>query len=62
MRVTLLVDEEHFAFGFLAPSQHVDVGQRIDFFLAIDIDKVSHLVLSYNVDDGILLVFGHDQL
>ena len=47
MHFTLLVDEEHFAFGFFAPTKHIDVGEHIDFFFAIDVHKMSHLLLSY---------------
>ena len=62
MHFALLVDEEHFALRFLAPTEHIDVGKRIDLFFTIDIDEMSHLLLSYLIDDGIFLVFRHDQL
>ena len=62
MCLTLLVYVEHFFLGFLAPTEHVDIGERVDFLVAIDVDEVSHLILSDYVNDGVLLVFGHDQL
>ena len=47
MHVALLVDEEQFALRLLASAEHVNVGERVDLFFAIDIHKMSHLLLSY---------------
>ena len=60
--LALLENEEHFALRLLTPTKHVNVGERVDFSVAIHVDEVSHLILSYYINNWVLLVFGHDQL
>ena len=62
MPLALLHHKQQLALSFLAPLDHDRVRQEEDLFSLVHIDEMGELELANEIDDGVLLIFGHDEL